>query len=324
MLSSLLYKVFPPPKFLTMAHAGLDISDDAIRSIEYGTLRGHAVVKSFTRTNLPTGLSVGGDSRDGNKLSEIMRSVASKASLSYVKVSVPEEKAYLFQIDVPNTNPHSIRQNIESKLEENVPLSAKDALFYFDIIPYVSEDDSDTLKASVTVVPRTYIDHMIKLVTSAGMKPISFETVPKALARVAFPSESQGSAIIVHVMGMKTGLYLVCGGVVCFTSTIMRGGKGSEDLHRVPYEETVASEIHKISDYWTTRMPGNSVSEVIVVGHQASECVKSLEAALSGNDTKVSVPNIWSNVIDIEKNVPTIPKEEALDYAVAAGLAIYS
>ena len=306
-----------------MAHAGLDISDDAIRFVSYSSPWGHTRVKDYEETALPDGLNVGGDTKDISKFAELLYSSAKKSDLSYVRVSIPEEKAYLFQTDVPNADPVSIRQNIESKLEENVPLSAKDALFYFDIIPSLSGESGDSLRASVSVVPKTYINHMIDMLTEAGMKPVAFETVPKALARVVLAKNVAESTIIIHIMNFKTGIDLVSGGVVCFTSTIMRGGKGSVDPHQISYEEMVASEIHKISDYWQTRAPGQSVKRVIVVGYEAIQHAKSLEPALSDANISVSVSDIWTNILDSEKGVPAISKKDSLEYAVAAGLAMY-
>jgi Tfp pilus assembly PilM family ATPase len=110
MHTSTFFRLFPPPKFLMMKHAGLDISDEAIRCLEYHATSSGFRIDTYAKMDLPSGLIEGGDIRNDDEFVKVLREFNQKNRLSYVKVSIPEEKAYLFQADVPSTNTKIIRQ----------------------------------------------------------------------------------------------------------------------------------------------------------------------------------------------------------------------
>ncbi len=227
-------------------------------------------------------------------------------NLHRVKVSVPEEKAYLFQAEVSGSDARAIAENIEFKLEENVPLSPADALFYFELLPR-----PPPRRASVSVVPRSYIERYAAIVRKAGMSPVAFEIAPKAIARaVTFPHGSETS-LIVHRMRHKTGMHVAVGGALSFTSTV-----GDTE------PEKLAREASKIYSYWVSRDPEHPISGIIVVGHDGQAFEDALRAA-SGADLRLPIRSghVWQNAFSLERAIPPISVEDSLEYAVAAGLA---
>ncbi len=322
MKTSTFFRLFPPPKFLAMKHAGLDISDDAIHCLEYVPTSYGLSIEKYASTELPAGLIEGGTIRDDAKLIEILKGFVKTNKLSYVKVSLPEEKAYLFQTDVASADPRLARQNIEFKLEENIPLTAADSIFYFDFLPSLMTGDS--LRASVSVVPRVYVEQMMNIIKTAGMQPVAFEVVPKSIARAVVPSDSSQTCLIVHMMDHKTGLYIVLNGVVCFSSTI---GYGSnvQGPDQETYISNLTKEINRVYLYWGAHGGIQTpIADIILLGRQAAGFENSLHNAL----TELSVPvpiraaQIWNNVFDMDHYVPPISQEASLEYAVAAGLAL--
>lgn len=322
MHSSVFFKLFPPPKFLTIRHSGLDISDDAIRSIAYAPSGHGLVIEKSNAVDLPEGLVDGGDIKDEKRFGEILREFDRSNGLSYVKVSVPEEKAYLFETDVPSRDVGVIEQNIEFKLEENVPLAAPDAVFYFDLLPERAPGKSP--RASVSVVPRTYIERYLGILRSAGMSPVAFEVVPKSIARAIVPKGFDRTQIIVHIMNRKTGLYVVSGGVVAFTSTIGWGGLALAGDAGVPSVETVSKEIIRVYSYWMSRgVSDSAIDRIVLVGQAALSIEPSLSAGIAADvPVQVAVAEVWRNVFDLDRYIPPISKDNSLDYAVAAGLAM--
>ncbi len=318
-IRSLFFRLFPPPQLLLTPHAGLEISDDAIRFIEYRHTSTGTTIGSFDTHALPQGLVNGGDIQDEKELIKLLSEFAGTHHISRVKVSLPEEKAYLFQTDVPTTDFRSIAANIESKLDQNVPLSAPDALFQFDLMPRAVT--GDLLRASVSVVPHTYIDRMMRVLHGAYMIPVAFEIVPKAIVTAYVPPGTQGTHLIVHLMKDKTGLYIVSEGVVCFTSTVAYGSdKLSADS---PDLAALMTEIDKVHSYWVGRgdMHGG-ISEVIVVGARAEECEALFRAQGGDVVSSTRLPNLWANAFEVDSYVPPISRTESYAYAVAAGLAI--
>lgn len=324
MHTSTFFRLFPPPKFLLMKHAGLDISDDAIFCLEYGKLSAASgwkyTIGRFDSVSVPEGLMEGGDIKDENKFVEILSDFVKKSGLSYVKVSVPEEKAYLFQVNVTGDSVNEIRQNIEFKLEENVPLSVPDAVFYYDLLPL--EVTNGVLRASVSVVPRSYIEHYMDLLHRAKLSPIAFEIVPKAIARAVIPPHSKETVLIINILNRKTGIYVVSGGVVSFTSTMSWGIHTPIEENHPSYNNLLIKEIDRIFSYWESR-EGNtsSISKIVLVGHDAESYEKTLAGSIEVN-VPIVVANTWQNTIDLDHYVPPISKPDSLEYVISAGLAM--
>jgi len=316
MHASAFFKIFPPPAFLLMRHAGLDISDDAITCVAYK--KGGSAISLSASQALPAGLIEGGDMKDEAAFKDLLSAFDRNHNLSYVKVSLPEEKVYLFQTDVPSKDPRIAGQNIEFKLEENVPLSAQDAVFYFDFLP--AEMTQGALRASVSVVPRSYLEHLIALLRSTGMHPVAFETAPKALARAVVRAGSRKTHLVVHIMHRKTGIYVVSGGVVCFTSTIPQGSQSENSADA--YTTALAREVGRTHVYWNSHGgPTSPIGRIILCGAAAVSLEAQLREKLEGQ-TPVSVGEIWQNQFNLDKYVPSLSREASLDYAVAAGLAM--
>ncbi len=308
MHQSLFFKLFPPPRFMSVRFAGLEISDDAIRCLEYAsTTHGH-VIDRFASIDLPVGTVHGGDVKDEKVLRDTLKTFIEKNDLSYVAVSVPEEKAYLFQTDVIGDSVANIAQNIEFKLEENVPLSAKDAVFYFDLMPLAAS--GGVLRASVSVVPKTYIDKQIEFLQSLGLQPVTFEVAPKSIARAAIDNQADKTSLIVHLMKNKTGLYVVSGGVICFTSTAANN-------------VTLAEEVKHTIEYWKSKTDA-MINKVILTGTGAIQYeTKQLDSIFATN-CPVSVANTWQNAFDIDSYIPPLSRQESMDYVIVAGLALDS
>lgn len=309
MHQSLFFKAFPPPKYMSMRFSGLEISDDAIRCLQYAPSSRGQVISKYDQVLLPDDTILGGDIKNETVFVDILKKFDDKNDLNYVSVSIPEEKAYLFQTDVVGESEKDIAQNIESKLEENVPLLAKDAVFYFDLMPL--EVTEGILRASVSVVPRTYVEKQISLLQSAGVFPVAFEVAPKSIARAALNCDPKKTSMVVHVMKSKIGIYIVSAGVVCFTSTVGHGDGIS-----------LAQNINHSLTYWSSR-PGGHIDEILLAGSRSIEFEEQIVSSLTDtNKCQVNVVNTWKNALNLDSYTPSIPKADSLDYVVVAGLAL--
>jgi hypothetical protein len=176
------------------------------------------------------------------------------------------------------------------------------------------------LRASVSVVPKVYIENVIKILRKSGLSPIAFEVVPKSIARAVLPYSSLSTVMIVNIMNNKTGIYIVCGGVVCFTSTIAWGSKISSDDKDVT---PLANEILRINEYWSSHnLEASKVEKVIMVGRNSLKYETATTEALAKVGLCVLVGNVWTNAFSVDDYVPKIFQEDSLDYSVSAGLAM--
>ncbi len=319
------FKLFPPPKYINIPYAGLDISDEAVRCIEYSFNSHGYTLHRYGNRLLKPGIVDGGHIKDEKALIEQVTSLVKELKIHTVKASLPEERMYLFKTEVPDTNERQIRQNIEFKLEENVPLGASEAIFFFDKLPQaLDENNSGKTYASVSVAPMDLVNSYLNVLKSSGLTVVSFEIQAKAIARAVVPHDNFETELIVHVMNKKTGLYVVYNGIVCFTSTISWGGESVRDKKPEEMGDSIFSlrrEIEKVYTYWKQHGNGNDIKSIIISGHDAVH-ISQISNLSPSTDIQVSVANVWQNVFSSDHYVPKISFEESLDYAISAGLAI--
>jgi Tfp pilus assembly PilM family ATPase len=312
MFTKTFFKLFPPPKFLNIPYAGIDISDDAVRCIEYSESLHGLTLHRHGMKSLEAGIVESGRIMKEEELIKVISSLAKELKLHTIKASLPEERMYLFKTDVPIASEDQIRQNIEFKLEENVPLPASEAVFFFDLIPN-SGDRGEKNCASVSVAPRDLVNSYLKVLRTSGLDVISFEIQPKAIARAVIPQGSVDNHLIVHVMNNKTGIYIVCGGVVCFTSTVAIGKESDGELFQ--------HELSRVYSYWGEYGGDKKINQIIITGQDAQRI---------GSDSRISpdpkisveIAHIWQNAFSSDRYIPPITFEDSLQYVVAAGIAL--
>lgn len=218
-------KYFPVPHFLEMSHAGVDISSGAIRVVELiRTGRGLRLRKCIEE-KLETPIAPNDSLLQRVDVVNILKKIKKENNLKFVEVSIPEEKSYLFTIEVVDGTKDEIRTRIEMHIEENVPISLDEAVFDYHRITKNEKTGMQFL--AVSVVPKTVINEYIALFESCGMLPISFLIENQALSRAIIKKGDRNSYLIVNITHKNTVISIVNDEAVQFTSTIPMG---SEDF----------------------------------------------------------------------------------------------
>lgn len=355
---SFLDRVFPPPSFLRMDAAGIDISDTAIRFISFGYKKGKRFIKAYGKKPLPIGAVSSGYINDPNAIIKILSDIKKETGISFMNVSLPEEKAYLFKMQVPKLPDAELYDAVGFRIEENVPISAKEAIYDFAILTGDKKDTShyDVL---VSVIPIKVAEAYSNVFKSAGITPLTFEIGSQAVSRSVVPRESKGSYLVVNLSDNKTGLAIVNQGIVFFTSTVPVGGEALDGViaktFNVPMRnvpevkaEIMASgkqdmklflevmdatlpikeEVVKLATYWKTHSVGilhapSSIDKIILCGKDtALPAVDEYIYAVTG--IRAETANVWGNVFSFEDYIPSISYSESLDYGGAIGLAMIS
>ena len=133
-MKSRFLKFFPIPKFLNPDFSGVSMSDTSIRFFQFEEKESTLVIKKYLERSLPPGAIVSGYIHNTEQVITTLKDIRKQIKTPYVRASLPEEKAYLFKIDVPLIDSDDIRSNIESRLEENVPLPANTLAFDFAVV----------------------------------------------------------------------------------------------------------------------------------------------------------------------------------------------
>lgn len=348
---------FTAPKFLSMPAVGLDISVDALRFIEleqesHGELR---VLRYATR-NFPLGIITDGHVRDRKKLQDVIATLAHEYKLSFAHISLPEEQAYLANIRIPRVSSNEIRDSIELRLEEHVPISGAEAIFDYVVVGEGKTGRKDTIDVVVSVLPQTVVEEYLDIFSETGITPKAFEFESQAMARAIIPRGDNGTFLVIDIGKMITDIFVTANGVVQFSASLDIGGhymtQAIEKMLAVSYVEAEemkvkhglvggesANAVHNallpvMTDlrtrfmrhysYWQTHhgeKVGGNIERVYITGGGAN--LKGVTEYLSmGLDVKVVLANPWVNVCSFEEYIPPITLHESHGYTAAIGLAL--
>lgn len=359
-LHSFAQQVFPPPSYITLPNVGVDISDTSLKYIQF--IRKHARDTFFHLgvygdVSIPEGVVERGSVHDVAKLTEVLKEVRKELPTEFIRVSLPEERAYLFETTIKSGTPlNEIRGLLEFRLEENVPLSPRDAYFDYDIVEV--DDEEDVLRVVVAAYARDTINHYYEACREAGLTPLSFEIEAQAIARALVGKELRGTNMIVDFGKTRTGVGIVHKGVLMYTSTIDIGGREiSAALRKVLGESIAESELTKLKNtkglshteenekartaimsvlssiidelgvrihYWNTRSieRGERDIEKIILCGGSSNLAGLPEHLTTALNIETSRASVWHNAFSTERFVPPIEQRYAYGYATAIGLAL--
>ncbi len=351
--------VLPPPSYMRLLCAGVDISDTSLKYIKFTPDRHSGTTLNLDLwgdIDIAEGVLERGLVNDVKKLSDAVREMRERTGIEMVRVSLPEERAYLFETEIKRDTPFKeVRGLLEFRLEENVPLSPRDAIFDFDVIDDVLRED--VVRLSVTVYARETIMKYYEACLEAGVTPISFEVEAQAIARASIPRGDQQTHMIVDFGKTRTGIGIVHAGVLMYTSTIDIGGqelsailrrhlgekteselttiKNTEGLVRgvtdtrvyealLPTVSSIIDEVRTRAQYWNMRALAHEerkIESIILCGGSVN--MKGLPEYFT---EMLNIPtrraNVWQNAFDAKRVVPEIARRYSYGYATAIGLGL--
>ena len=355
----LLGKIIPPPTYIQLPSAGVDISDTSLKYIQFQPDKRSGTqleLSYWGDIDIPEGALERGTVHDVKKLSAAIAEVKERINIDAVRVSLPEERAYLFETEIKRGTPFKeIRGLLEFRLEENVPLSPRDAFFDYDII--VSDTASDFIRVSVTAYAKETIMSYYDACNAAGVTPISFEVEAQAIARATIPRGDKGTHMIVDFGKTRTGIGIVHQGILMYTSTVDIGGaelstalrrqlgetqeselthiKNTQGLVRgventdvydalLPTMSAIIDEVRTRAQYWNTRdvsREDRQIQSVILCGGSVN--LRGLpEYFTEMLGISADRANVWQNAFPVFDQVPEIGNRYSYGYATAIGLAL--
>ena len=352
-----LSRVLPAPAFIQLPSVGVDISDTSLKYIQFKPIyrgRGGNTLHAWGDIDIPEGVLQRGQVNDVKALSAVLADVYKKTGVEFVRISLPEERAYIFETVINRgTTLLEIRSQIEFRLEEHVPLSPRDAFFDYEII----DENEKHLTVAVVVYARETIMSYYEAAQSAGVTPLAFEVEAQAIARATLPGGGEGTHMIVDFGKTRTGVGIVHNGNLLYTSTIDIGGsvlssslrkhlgdKPESELTQlkntkglVPHKETPAvceillmsmggikDEIATRLQYWHTRDHDRNkrrIESIVLCGGSAN-----LKGVTEYLTETLGIPavrgDVWRNTVLPHDFVPPISVRYSYGYATAIGLAL--
>lgn len=356
---SVVQRIFPPPQLMSFPCVGVDISDSSLKYIQFTREHAHdthLTIKQWGDIEVPAGIVERGNVLDPEKLALILKELKERCGAQYVNISLPEERAYLFETTIASSTPHKdIRGLLEFRLEENVPLSPRDAYFDYSI---VGEDLANRmLRVIVVVYAQSTINSYYEACRSAEILPLSFEIEAQAIARASIPQALDNTYMIVDFGKTRMGVGIVHNKTLMYTSTIeIAGDQMSQDMRGVlgnvaeseltkikntkgllhtkdneaiatileKYAKSVVDEIDIRIQYWHSRgidRGAREIKKVILCGGSAN--LFGLPEFMS---EKIGIPteraHVWVNAFSLDESIPPITRRYSYGYATAIGLAL--
>lgn len=338
-----------------MPAVGLDISADAVRFIELEPFGKGLRVAQYATKKFSELVIEKGQVHESKELKDAIAELAREYKLSFANVSLPEEQAYLVSIEIPRMDVSGIRDAIEFRLEEYIPISGADAVFDY-VVADSGGPHKETMEIVVSALPRVIVEQYFELFKDTGVTPKSFEFESQAMARAIIPKGDRGTFLVVDMGKVVTDVFVCVNGSVRFsasldigghflTQAIMKtlnvsyeeaealkskhglvGGGKVEGLYdaMLPIVDDLRARLMRHYSYWQTHHgenTGGNIEYIYLTGGGAN--LKGLgEYIAAGIDVKVEVANPWVNVATFEDYVPPLTAAESHGYATAIGLAL--
>lgn len=353
---------FPPPAYLTMPAVGIDISDRSVKFLEFNRRRGQIELGAFGERKIPAGVVVDGEIQDVKRLSSVLAGIRRDFGFRLVRISLPEEKAYLFQGTIPADATREQAANIvEFQLEENVPVPIAEAVFDYEPIGRHAahgKPGDEHIDVGVSVYARETVAAYAAACREAGLFPVSFEVEAQAIARSVIPEGDAGTYLIADFGRARTGVAIISDGVLRFTATLEVGGEAltevivnelgvseqeavtvknergflkqrdNEELFTALMNTVTAlrDEINRYLIFWNTRKDDAGASMPTVEGIILTGGNANLAGLPEYLETSLGVPtnraDVWCNAFHFDTYIPEIDFRHSLGFATGIGLAL--
>ena len=316
MIFRFISKYFPSPIFLKPPRVGLSFSDQNIKAFYYDKFSPHKSLQSAV-VSLEKGAIVAGKIISREEVVKKLKTLKENFESPFVFFAIPDELAYIFSVSVPVSKDGNMAESVAFVMEENVPISAKEAIFDFTPTEISSEPE---LKANLvaSACSRQEIGKYTQAVLESGFEPIGCAHESQVIARALTTEKSRAVACIIHARYNRVGIYLTKGNTVHFATL--------RNITGIDYNQQFLDEYRKFMDYATKYGISDSqpLKKVFVCGEfeSAKKVTEALSTAVSQAKTKIKLANVWTNVLKIEKETPEISFEDSLNLAGPIGAAL--
>lgn len=341
-----------------MPAVGLDISDTSLKYISFKP-ESHSKkareLELWGSIAIPSGVVDRGTVLDQRQLVSVLQEFKRETKAEYVRLSLPEERAYLFETRVKANIPlKEVRNLLEFRLEENVPIPSKDVLFDYTLLS--SAPDAREITVSVVAYSRDTIQSYFDSCLAAELRPLTFEVEAQSMARAMVPADMKGTVMIIDFGKTRTGIGIVNNGTLLYTSTVDIGGnhlskslravlgdKPEAELTQIKntagllrgnqsaeIREALLTTVSIIKDeiatrmqYWNMRNGADSRRVELIMLCGGSSNLNGLPEYLTESLGVSTIRgNVWENAFSLEDTIPPIDRRHSFGYASAVGLAL--
>ena len=344
-----------------MPIAGVEICNSSVRYVEFSNKKGNLSLKNFGEIPFPDGVVKNGEILNKKVLIKSLSDLKNKISADFISVSISEEQTYMFYTQIPDLKKDAeIRQAVEFKLEEYIPVKADEVSFEYHLLRDKKDGDGN-LFVSVSAIPKKVIATYAEVLDQAGITPVSFEIESRMVAKSVISKNYHKTSIIINIKDDYTALSLVVDGNTRFSSTVPIGNNiiranllktdpaaydanGNLSEKVVTYDATanndsfeallnifsiIKDEVRKFNDYLISKASdkksflSDQIDQIVLCGK--SSILPGLTNYINQSfNTEVVLANVWINTFDLNNHIPSLKFQDSLAYTAPIGLAVNS
>jgi len=313
-----LSKYFPREKFLKPAHIGISFSDSNIKAISFDKTLKDPPLKSVI-VPIEKGAIVAGSIVDIKEVVKKLSLIKESLDSSFVFFTVPDELAYVFSTSVLVASGGDMTESVAFIMEENVPLPLDDIVFDFVPSKIVQANSEYDVSVVVAASSKKEIEKFIEAFYKSGLEPVGCIHESQAIANALVSNKTSGTLSIVHARENRVGIYLVKNNLVHFST--LRSVLDDD------YKKQFLDEYEKFLEYCLRYDTSKEepIKSVFVCGEfeYAKKIVEAITESANIVHTKdVKLSNVWTNIFEIDKHLPSIPYEESLNLAGPIGATL--
>lgn len=353
---SLLYKklfnLFPQP-------FGLDLSDLSLKALWLEREGKEEIVTSFGSVPLPIGSVVDGEVIKEDILLQAVHDILEKTLPSPIKTrkvicSLPETKAFLRIIGLPEMSAEEAKEAIKWEIEANIPLTLDQVYYDYQILDKKLIQEKGKMSVLVVAVSRSMVDQFYSVLEKAGLEVVGFETESIAQARSLLSEKDEDKTrLIIDIGDRRTSFLVAIGNTPCFTSSVPLSSQMITDAiskeMRIPFEEAenmkikyglgslalksplfkaaqpvlenIATEIERSINFYLSNLGYSKAIDSIVLCGGGSNMKGLLPYLTKRLSQSIEFGNPWVN-IRLGRTLPPIDRGHSVQYSTVIGLAL--
>ncbi len=343
-------KLIPVPNYLKMPACAFDISDNSIKYMELEPYSDFFIPKNYEKKTIKKGTIQDGVISNKEELTNILIYFKEKyPKQEFANINLPEEMAFAFSLDASNINKDTdTRAYIESHLQENLPIPAKNTIFDYRILNF-----GKNLRVYVLAYPKALVEDYISVFEDAGFKVKHAELETLSMARAIIPkSKINSTSVVIDIGNSKLGISAFRELTPVFTSTIKHPiGKEFKELYRKTHEgkepinaieffdwkfkegialasanltrDFMQSALDKTSNILAYLEESEQIKIDAIYLSGGNSATKGIDSFFSAKLKKpVFLGNTWENLFDLEKYLPSVNYKESFMYSTLVGLLL--
>jgi type IV pilus assembly protein PilM len=288
---------------------GLDLSDLSVKVVNIEDDGTCEYVSSYSSVPIPNGCISEGEIKQKEQVVLAIKKAVGIAGPKKMKTkrvicSLPETKAFLRIISIPQMSESELSEAVKWEMEANIPLPLEQVYYDWQKIPDNLLFEKNKINLIVVAIAKNVVDQAMEVLELAGLDPVGLEIESIAQARsLLAEKDEKNTVLIVDIGDRRTSFSIAKGGVTCFTSSIPLCGQSFTEViskgmgipfdqaekiklsHGIgndfkndalfkftqPVLENFVQEIERSIDFYITRLKySNVVDKIIICGGGAN------------------------------------------------------